>query len=786
MNAPDWRLLGTPAGAAATPADLPRDGWQPAVVPGTVAQALDLPLDTDPRLDDRDWWYCTRLSLPDEGGPQALHFEGLATIAEVWVDGTLAARSRNMFRPLTVPLPQAPAVDLAICFRALTPVLRAFPRRPRPRWQTNLVDEQNLRHVRTSLLGRIPGWTPPLPAVGPWRPVRLRPAGQLQRTDLHLRTWAESGRARLHIRVPAAGELRLADTVHPLESGDNDVTLDAPIWWPRGMGPQSLVAAVVALADGRTVDLGRIGFRSLSFDGLQPVVNGVPVFCRGACWTVADVRAVDGSPQAIRSTLQAAVDAGLNMLRVGGTMTWPSDALLDACDALGVLLWQDAMLANMDVPLHDAGYFEELTAETDHHLRRLQGRPCATVLCGGSEVAQQAAMMGQSPGPSDFADRWLPERAAELLPDVAVHPSSPTGGPLPFHTRTGPTHYFGVGAYLRPLSDARRADVGFAGECLAFANVPEDSDLQRLPRGATTPPHHPDWKAGVPRDNGAGWDFDDVRDHYLRELFGLDPLAVRYADADRYRRLSRQVTAEVCQRTFAEWRRPASGCAGALVWFLRDLRPGAGWGVLDSSGQPKPVLAGLRRAWAPRAVLLTDEGLDGVDVHVHNESPHPMTATVELLTIHALRGKVHQSSKTVNLTPFSSTTISGEGLLGGFADPTHAYRFGPAAHHAVAARLHVDGELIHEDVLIVGSHDLPLLPASALSAAFDPETSVLTLKTDQLVQGVTIEAKGYQPEHSHFHLTPGERQVKLQPTAAVRRFKAWVTGLNLDGGLTVR
>ena len=65
----------------------------------------------------------------------------------------------------------------------------------------------------------------------------------------------------------------------------------------------------------------------------------------------------------------------------------------------------------------------------------------------------------------------------------------------------------------------------FAAECLAFANVPGDDVLEQLaPAAAGDLAHHPSWKSGVPRDTGAGWDFDDVRDHYVQALFGVDPV----------------------------------------------------------------------------------------------------------------------------------------------------------------------------------------------------------------------------------------------------------------------
>src|SRR6185312_9874785 len=141
----------------------------------------------------------------------------------------------------------------------------------------------------------------------------------------------------------------------------------------------------------------------------------------------------------------------------------------------------------------------------------------------------------------------------------------------------GTSSYYGVGAYLRPLDDARRSELVFASESLAFANIPDE---RGLPGGPGLRVHHPAWKMRSPRDLGAGWDFDDVRDHYVARLFGVDPVNLRVSDHERYLALGRVATGEVMAQAFGEWRRQRSPPRGALIWFLRDLWPGAGWGVI--------------------------------------------------------------------------------------------------------------------------------------------------------------------------------------------------------------
>ena len=217
----------------------------------------------------------------------------------------------------------------------------------------------------------------------------------------------------------------------------------------------------------------------------------------------------------------------MNMLRVPGFGPYEQGAFHDLCDELGILVWQDLMFASMDYPFDDEGFARIAEAEVRDVARRLAGRPSTAVLCGNSEVEQQVAMLGLDVALAriPFFDSVVPEIATAAGLDAVYVPSAPFGGELPMRPDRGVANYYGVGGYRGPLSDARTSGVLFAAECLAFANIPDDEALASL---VPEPPgeafmHHPRWKAGVARDAGAGWDFDDLRDHYLALVFGVDP-----------------------------------------------------------------------------------------------------------------------------------------------------------------------------------------------------------------------------------------------------------------------
>ncbi len=834
-----WEAASCAPGAHPEPVALDALDWLPARVPGTAAAALEAAGRRRPGdardLDAEDWWFRTRLRAAPAGPGEevVLRLGGLATVAEVHLNGTPVLAGDSMFAEHAVDVGALLTGDdeLAIRFAALGPLLRER-RRPRARWRTRLVAEGGLRFFRTALLGRAPGFAPGPAPVGPYRPVVLERRRRLAVDELALLPRVERGDGVLDVRavlrglggVPPSrvavvlsgpsGEHRAELAVAPgadgiaVAAGELRVPRVAR-WWPHTHGAPAL-HDVRLDAGGLAIDAGRTGFRELAAGagpahvveagGLDLHVNGVRVFARGAVWTPADPVGLAPAPDALRAQLEAARDAGLNLIRVPGTGAYETAAFHDLCDELGLLVWQDAMYANLDYPFGDDAFRAAAEREASEVLAGLAGRPSLAVVCGNSEVEQQVAMLGLDPalGRGTFFGETLPALVAASGCDAIYVPSAPCGGELPFRPDHGIANYYGVGAYLRPLEDARRSGVRFAAECLAFANVPDAAGVEAVLPGASADVvvHHPRWKAGVPRDAGAGWDFEDVRDHYLAALFGVDPVALRRVDHERYLELSRAVSGEVMAEVLGEWRRAGSPCGGAVVLWLRDLVPGAGWGLLDHTGSPKVAYHHLRRALAPVAVWTTDEGLGGVDVHVANDRPEPLRARLRVALYRDCEHRVEEAAEDLELAAHGSHRAGVEGLVGRFVDAAWAYRFGPPAQDLIVASLERDAaggaELLSQAVRFPAGRPAGTLPAErlglqAVAQPAEDDVVALELTSRRLAYGVRIDAPGFAAGDDAFCIEPGAvRRVLLRARVPGTPWpRAAVTALNLDGRVRV-
>ncbi len=246
--------------------------WIPALVPGTAAASLRAAgrwseNEPDP-IHDKDIWYRARLTGT---GRERLRFEGLATLAEVWLDGVPVLSSDSMFRTRTAEVDLTGNSLLAVCFRSLAAGL-ARPHK-RGRWRPRLATPGSLRSIRTSLLGFMPGWSPVIDLVGPYRPVTREPAahGPIE-ADLRASLNGTTGNLAVRLRLP--GHDRTSATIHCdgreatltlVEPGLYEGHLDLPHiapWWPHTHGNHASMRSRPASGTGASISAASASARS--------------------------------------------------------------------------------------------------------------------------------------------------------------------------------------------------------------------------------------------------------------------------------------------------------------------------------------------------------------------------------------------------------------------------------------------------------------------------------------------------------------------------------------------
>ena len=283
----------------------------------------------------------------------------------------------------------------------------------------------------------------------------------------------------------------------------------------------------------------------------------------------------------------------------------------------------------------------------------------------------------------------------------------------------------------------------------------------------------------MPRDRGAGWDFEDVRDHYVREFFGVGrprPLA----DPERYLDLGRAAVAHVVMRGLQRVAPPGRRRAAAASSWARDLVPGAGWGLLDSTGAPKSTLLALGERLGPGgAASRTDEGLDGAR-RCTSSTTRPSRCDAHPRGHARRRGRPVRRDRGATTSPSRRTrrsAVSVDAVLGAFRDVLHAYRFGEPQYDAVHARLVVDGPSRADLVHLVGGQARgdERRPRARGRRRPDRGGWTLEMSTRDLAQWVSVDLDAHEPLDSWFHLAPGAtRTIDLlgdpatTPTGVVR------------------
>jgi beta-mannosidase len=773
--------------------------FRPAVVPGTVAMHIE-----DERqlssLDAIDHWYRCIFNAPSSSDKKTLlQFDGLLTYADVYLNGQLILQSRNAYHSHFVDITAIikASNQLAICFRAIQSIYSA--KHPRARYMTRLVNERHLRFIRTPVLGYTPGFSSATKAVGPYRPIRLISQNQLTVISSLVNTQLignDTGQVDLNLTLqiydkkPLAATLILADvasktlseiTLNIDDNGNNTITLTGQLlsnsikaYWPHTHGEPHRYLVKVKLAsnsDTSILNLGFYGFKRverINQDKFSLNYNGMPIFFRGACWTPMDPVSLLVSKEKLLPRLTLLRNAGINMLRIPGNMLYESDDFYALCDELGILIFQDFAFTNFDYP-ETEDFITSVHQEVTTFLLKHGGRPCMTVLSGGSEVAQQASMMGlvlEEVHHPLFTEH-IPAIVSKLTPYLPYAISSPySSHGLPFHAGDGPCSYHGVGGYLRSFEDARAFKGQFISECLPFSNIPEDESLRKFWDGDIPPPHHPLWKEGVARDPGSGWDFSDITDFYLEKLFDVDPVKLRAIDQDRYLAYCRATVVETVETTMSIFRADSANGRAALVWNLHDLKPGAGWGYIDSLGQSKSTFYALARSAQPTTVLFIDEGLEGLAIYLAHEHHNSLPAELSISLV-TDEGKIYaQNAVKVTLSPRSISRMSIDTIIGRFVDSSYAYHFGPRAFVSCVAQLKQEDDTIITQKTYTPPCETQTLVSdaglTAMATKIKDGEYLLTISTQSPAYYVAISIENFALENNYFHVLPGfDQQVKI-------------------------
>lgn len=809
-----------------------RNEWHPATVPGVVhTDLLDNGLIEDPyyRLNERslqwidkeDWIYEVSFdagTLTRGYEHVRLEFLGLDTYADVFLNETRILTADNMFRRWAAevkPLLKERGNVLRVYFHS--PINKALPQYESLPYRyeawNDQADNGGLDGKKLSPFTRKAGyhygwdWGPRLVTSGIWRPVKLQGWNELRLEDVfHRQTEVSSEAARVEtqVEIEAAapvenalvtvsdGKRVLGSRSVQLHAGMNRVsvpfTIDHPeLWWCRGMGEPHLYTFRTTVELGGRVLAGhsaQVGLRSVTVEkkpdaygrSLRFLLNGEPVFCKGANYIPCDCFLPRVTRETYERTIRDAVDVNMNMLRVWGGGIYEDDFFYELCDREGILIWQDFMYACAVYPAEGA-LLENMRLEAVDNVKRLRNHACVVYWCGNNE--NQDSWLSGWKYDVDKVDpkyseiiwkqyeeqyyRMLAQVVAEYAPDMGYQPTSPFSdyGAMS-NDHEGDRHYWEVWHAKKPITEYNRQRSRFFSE-YGFQSFPCFETVKRY----APLPGDQDITSEVMMSHQRGGEHANnlIKSYLLNEYH--EP-----RDFESFLYASQILQGDAIKTAIEAHRRDKGYCWGSLYWQHNDCWPVASWSSRDWYGVWKAQHYFARYAFAD---ILISPILDGgrLDIYAVSDLLTPEKGTLCVRAVRLTGGRTGEFEQQIDVPANASTKVA--------AIDTRTLLNGAAPEEVVIqATFTAAGKTYRNNYFLVQQKTMNY-PKTTLHCKVDRAGGEydVTVRSDNFARGVYLSVEGETAHFSDnfFDLMPGETRTvrvasELNAKELARRLKS--------------
>lgn len=651
-----------------TPAQLKQAGWPciDAQVPGNVE--LDLQragIEGDPFWDENiynfrkyeffQWWFVRDFYVPSEfeGKRCVLQFDGIDTLAEVFVNDVPVGKAENMFIEhvfdVTGVLNYDAQNTVAVRIRSAVNEARKKDYPVALAGNDGCDDYIQLRKAASSfgwdIMGRFV-------SAGLWRGVELKALPEHRLTQVYFATRdidrMDNASLVCRIRFETQDPFlegfsvrisgRCGESEFCVEKPAIFTSLSAGIavenpkkWWPAGYGEQNLYDVTVELLHhGQVADTyaARIGIRKLELDTrweagdageFRILCNGTPILAKGSNWVPMDaLHSCDAGR--VKAALDLFKDAGCNIVRCWGGNVYEDHHFFDLCDEYGIMVWQDFCMG-CAVYAPTAEFIAQLEQEATAVVRKLRNHPSILLWAGDNEVDEGLDGHGYTPGSNRYnilTREVLPKVISMNDPYRTFLPSSPYIPEGIARYQVPEQHNWGARAYFKD-DFYKHSNAHFISEC-GYHGCPPVSSLRKyIPEEKLTP-----WL------NNSSWDTHNA-DYLLSGQRSYNRIQLMHDQVDLYfggvpeeletfSKLSQIVQAEAkkffIERTrMKKWRR-----TGIIWWNMIDGWPQISDAVVDYYYAKKLAYHYIKRVQRP-VCLMMDELVDWThDVVLGNDS----------------------------------------------------------------------------------------------------------------------------------------------------------------------